>query len=297
MKWRIYSVVLAAYAVFTLLDAFVIPRDVVEMSSVQVTYDDASDGTDASGTGEVTVTDNSYESDNISIRISTLREYDTQIYVADVTIKDVSYLRAGLANGVFGRNVKAATSTIASECGAILAINGDFYGFRENGFVLRNGYLYRSSARAVDDDDALVIYDDGSMDIVSENESDAGTLATSATQIFSFGPGLIKDGNILVDSSSEVEQAMRSNPRTAIGQISPLHYILVVSDGRTSESSGLSLVQLAEVCREQGCELAYNLDGGGSSTMWFMGRVINNPTTTGKSSSERSVSDIVYIGE
>ena len=86
------------------------------------------------------------------------------------------------------------------------------------------------------------------------------------------------------------------NPRTAIGQISEGHYLLVVSDGRTKESTGLSLRQLAELMQSLGAQIAYNLDGGGSSTMVFQGRVVNSPTTNGRSIRERSVSDIVYIG-
>ena len=89
---------------------------------------------------------------------------------------------------------------------------------------------------------------------------------------------------------------MTSNPRTAIGMIEPYHYVFVVSDGRTTQSSGLSLLKLATVLKELNCETAYNLDGGGSATMYFMGNVVNNPTTNGKSISERKVSDIVYIG-
>lgn len=88
---------------------------------------------------------------------------------------------------------------------------------------------------------------------------------------------------------------MSSNPRTAIGIIDDLHYVFVVSDGRTSESDGLSLYELASFMKELGVKYAYNLDGGGSSTLYFNGEVINNPTTTGRSG-ERSVSDIVYIG-
>jgi len=88
---------------------------------------------------------------------------------------------------------------------------------------------------------------------------------------------------------------MRSNPRTAIGMIDKLHYIFLVSDGRTSQSAGLSLLELAEVMHEYGCTVAYNLDGGGSSTMVFNGQVINNPTD-GHSFGERKVSDIIYIG-
>ena len=94
----------------------------------------------------------------------------------------------------------------------------------------------------------------------------------------------------------EVGKAMASNPRTAIGIIDNLHYVFVVSDGRTEESEGLSLLELAEFMYSIGVETAYNLAGGGSSTMYFNGEVVNNPTTSGRSVKERSVSDIVCIG-
>ena len=78
--------------------------------------------------------------------------------------------------------------------------------------------------------------------------------------------------------------------------IGELHYLFVVSDGRTEESEGLSLYELAAFLRDKGAQTAYNLDGGGSSTMVFEGRVVNNPTSGGRGTKERSVSDIVYVG-
>ena len=120
-----------------------------------------------------------------------------------------------------------------------------------------------------------------------------------AVQTMSFGPALIQSGSISVGENEEVKQSMSSNPRTAIGIIDDCHYVFVVSDGRTDESAGLSLYQLAEVMKDLGCKTAYNLDGGGSSTMYFNGQIVNNPTG-GRAGhgegSERSVSDIVYIG-
>ena len=67
------------------------------------------------------------------------------------------------------------------------------------------------------------------------------------------------------------------------------------SDGRTSESQGLSLKQLAEFMKELNVTTAYNLDGGGSSSMYFNGQIINKPTTNGRNIEEREVSDIVYL--
>ena len=143
----------------------------------------------------------------------------------------------------------------------------------------------------------LVIYEDGSFEIIMEDEIAASELLSDgAVQILSFGPALVSGSTITVSEEDEVGKAMVSNPRTAIGIIDNLHYVFVVSDGRTSESEGLTLYELAVFLQELGASCAYNLDGGGSSTMYFNGEVINQPTTNGRSIRERSVSDIVYIG-
>ena len=99
-----------------------------------------------------------------------------------------------------------------------------------------------------------------------------------------------------VTEDDEVGKAKASNPRTAIGIIDSDHFVFVVSDGRTKESEGLTLYDLAEFMLSLDVETGYNLDGGGSSTMYFNGEVVNNPTLSGRSIKERSVSDIVYIG-
>lgn len=123
-----------------------------------------------------------------------------------------------------------------------------------------------------------------------------GSCLTKARYRSFFRPALVTDGIITVSQNDEVGIAMASNPRTAVGIIDDLHYVFVVSDGRTGESSGLKLYQLAEFMKGLGAVTAYNLDGGGSSLMYFNGKIINNPTTNGRDIRERSVSDIVYIG-
>lgn len=305
-RWAvIYSILLTASVSYTLLDTFVLPKSLADASqitlpaattsgsSTEETSTEAS--TELQSPSEAAVTDTSYEDENIKINIETVRKYDSTLYIADIQVSDPSYLKTALANEAYGRNITAKTSEIAEENNAIFAINGDFYGFRDSGYVLRNGVAYRDTARS-GDNDALVIDKDGNLSIVSEGEVSLDSLSDQgAWQVLSFGPGLVEDGNIVVDSSSEVGKAMSSNPRTAIGQISELHYIVIVSDGRTSESEGLSLLQLAQELKDLGCTTAYNLDGGGSSTMYFNGKVINKPTS-GRSIAERKVSDIVYIG-
>jgi exopolysaccharide biosynthesis protein len=224
------------------------------------------------------ITENSYQDANIQITIEKIREYNTDIYIADLVVSDVAYLKTALAKNTFGRNIKETNSDIADDHEAILAINGDYYGFRNAGFVIRNGVLYQTTAR-IGNSEALVINADGSLEIIDESSSDALTLYDEgALQVFTFGPGLIKDGEISVTSRSEVSKSKSSNPRTAIGMVDKQHYIFVVSDGRTSQSAGLSLLELAQVMQAYGCMQAYNLDGGGFSTMVFNGQVVNNPT-------------------
>ena len=233
------------------------------------------------------------KTDDYSITVTKYQEYDTAIYVADITVSSAEIIKTALADDTYGKNITAYTSTIASENQAVLAINGDYYGAQESGYVIRNGVAYRETS---DGEDILVLYADGSMKVLDSDDVTVQELLDQGVwQAWSFGPGLLSDGEVTVGENTEVSRAMNSNPRTAIGQIDDNHYVFVVSDGRTDESKGLSLYELAEFMESLGCRTAYNLDGGGSSTMYFNGSVINNPTTNGRIR-ERAVSDIVYIG-
>ena len=243
-----------------------------------------------------TTTDTSYSDDNIQVNLTEKTVENTQVYIADITVSSSDYLKTALAQNTYGTNVTAKTSVTAANNNAILAVNGDYYGANSTGYVIRNGVVYRDTVREDSSNGDLAIYKDGSFKIIYEDEISADQLVEDGVvNLLAFGPSLVEDGEIVVDTNSEVGQSMASNPRTAIGIIDENHYIIVVSDGRTSESQGLSLYQLAEVMKSYGVKTAYNLDGGGSSTLYFNGQVINKPTTNG-TISERAVSDIVYIG-
>lgn len=289
-RWAItYALVLSVFSAFVLLDAFVIPR--AETAVITAASAETAEATPGEAASAV-VTDTSYTDENISVTIDTLYVYDTMVYVADIRVSDASDLKTALAQGLYGRNIKETTSGMAQSNGAVLAINGDYYGFRNDGYVIRNGVLYRAVSGGNED---LVIDSAGNFSIVSESDVSAQALLDAgAWQVLSFGPALIVDGEIAVSANSEVGQSMASNPRTAIGQVDALHYIAIVADGRTAASEGLSLLELAKVFADYGCAVAYNLDGGGSATMWFNGEVVNIPTD-GRSLGERKVSDIVYF--
>ncbi|MDR2749547.1 MAG: phosphodiester glycosidase family protein, partial [Clostridiales bacterium] len=233
----------------------------------------------------------SYEDENIKITLWDKRTYDTDIHIADIVLSSVEFLKTAFASDSYGRNIKETTSSVAERKNAIFAINGDYYGFRDEGHVLRNGVSYRTTGR----EDALVLNYDGSF-LVANEAGIRKDIISNAWQIWSFGPTLVLDGKAAPDKGDEVSgRSSASNPRTAFGEISPLHYVAIVSDGRDGKNKGLSLQELALELEALGCATAYNLDGGGSSTMYFMGSVINNPTD-GRREGERRISDIIYVG-
>jgi len=286
----LFGILLTLFTLYVVLDAFVIVRVYEPIGSTT-----ENDVTLEIPEAEPVVTETSYSDENISIEITTHRAYDTDIYVADVKLASVDYLKCAFAKDTFGKNITEKTSEIASSKDAIFAVNGDFYGAQNDGYVIRNGVLYR--ANTVTNKDALVIGADGSFEIILEKDVPAESLfENGARHVFSFGPGLLINGELAGTIDRYKGNSLTSNPRTAIGIIDELHYVFVVCDGRTSESRGLSVKELAKFMQTLNVKCAYNLDGGGSTTMFFNGRVVNKPTTYGDKFEERSVSDIVYIG-
>ena len=286
-----FGILLTSSLSYSMLKTFVL-SDAIQTVKATTTDTKAAEQAAASAT----TTDTSYSDDNIQVNLTEKTVENTQVYIADITVSSSDYLKTALAQNTYGTNVTAKTSVTAAENNAILAVNGDYYGANSTGYVIRNGVVYRDTVREDSSNGDLAIYKDGSFKIIYEDEISAEQLVKDGVvNLLAFGPSLVEDGEIVVDTNSEVGQSMSSNPRTAIGIIDENHYIIVVSDGRTSESQGLSLYELAEVMKSYGVKTAYNLDGGGSSTLYFNGQVINKPTTNGNIS-ERAVSDIVYIG-
>jgi len=116
-------------------------------TSSNVTETDTDTDTDAATDTEAVITDNSYTSGDTSITISTVHTGSgsdaVTYYVADVVLGDATDLRSAFAKDQFGENITELTSAIAADNSAVFAINGDYYGFRDTGIVIRNGVVYR----------------------------------------------------------------------------------------------------------------------------------------------------------
>jgi exopolysaccharide biosynthesis protein len=267
------------------------------------TSDSSSQNIEETAENETVLSDDwSYESDSISIalkKVTTGSGNDTVTYfVADVQLADATALASAFAKNEFGRNIIEYTSVIAQENNAIFAINGDYYGFRSDGIVIRNGVIYQDLPARI----GLAFYKDGTKKIYDETQTTAQILLDAGVwNTLSFGPALIENGvtatnlgTVNIDTNIGNHSIQGNNPRTGVGIIDSNHFVFVVVDGRSKGySRGVSLTEFAQIFKNLGCSDAYNIDGGGSSTMYFMGRVVNNPLGQNR---ERGTSDILFVG-
>lgn len=274
------------------------PVSLAQTSTTEVQSESADGHTAASAA--TADDDTTYVSDTTSVSISTVSagsgKSAVTYYVADVQLTAGNYLQAGLADG-FARGNVDYTSSIAEANDAVLAINGDCCTARDTGVIIRNGELYLDSPAR----DGLAIYEDGTMAVYDETEVTAEELlAAGVWNTYSFGPALLVDGVVPggldeteVEDIGEKHTILGDQPRTGIGIIDTNHFVFVVVDGRDDGYSvGVTLSELAQIFADLGCVTAYNLDGGGSSTMYFMGQVVNDPSGKGE---ERGVSDILFV--
>ncbi|BBH71130.1 exopolysaccharide biosynthesis protein [Actinoplanes sp. OR16] len=254
---------------------------------------------EAAGTGTATATTWTSDTSTITIEtVSTGSGSDKITYfVADVQVSDATIVRSAFANDQFGENITANPSEIAASVNAVLAINGDYYGFRETGIVIRNGVKFRDSGAR----QGLAFYADGSMKLYDETATTADELlAAGVWNTLSFGPGLVQGGKVIdgidqieVDTNFGNHSIQGNQPRTGVGLIAANHLLFVVVDGRSSGySRGVTMPEFAQIFAGRGASVAYNLDGGGSSAMVFRDSLVNNPLGKGQ---ERGTSDILYV--
>lgn len=233
-----------------------------------------------------------YKSTNMQMNIvkSELGEGDNKItyYTADIYVASVKQLQTAFAEGTFGKNLRETTVQMAEDNDALLAISGDSYGNNETGIVVRNGILYRSDTN---DAEICVLFLDGTMKIYTPEEFDNEKILESQVwQAWNFGPSLLDNGSVKTTFQT-TSYLNGSNPRCAIGYVEPGHYKFVLVDGRNiGYSKGATMSELAEIMANEGCLLAYNLDGGKSSAMVYQGNYINQPVEGG-----RTISDIIYL--
>ncbi|MEX1377435.1 MAG: phosphodiester glycosidase family protein [Eubacteriales bacterium] len=229
-----------------------------------------------------------------------LEEYDCNVYVTHIFTKDYSLLTTGNATK---DSLSASRSYLApyisDQYNMVYAQSTDAFYYsinKKQGIIIRQGQLVRDILT----DDMIAFFDDGTMQVyrVGDDISGAKLLEMGATSSFSFGPILVEDYRI--DFNCVFGEVAGKNPRSAIGYVEPGHYVMVVCDGRAKEVSyGLTMVQLAEVFRDEGCSIAYNLDGGQTTAAMFMGNYITDRPEYRQGSLQhlyRKIAELLYVG-
>lgn len=239
--------------------------------------------------GEVIITDTTYQDADISVEIEQVQRDDITYYVAEVYVRSMDQLSAAFADADHLGRV-AATSEIVNGQDAIFGVNGDYFNQQSWGVVIRNGELYKDQPRR----DIMVFYDNGMMETYHPDEiTTQQLLDDGARHVYSFGPLLMENGYPIPDFSN-ISALWIRHPRCGIGYIEPYHYIFIVVDGRRQGYSiGMTLDEFAAEFYKYGCTSAYNLDGGGTATMIFMGELVNRPQGFTR---ERHISDAVVVG-
>ena len=239
-------------------------------------------------------TENGYRDDTIIVEMEKQRMYDSDVYIAYVKVATPSQIRTAVAGKKLGASSTNHTSTISKNYNGIVAINGDYYTKTKAGYIVRMGDTYREKTSK--NMDLLLIDELGDFHIIlrgHENQEEEVAAFTSEHKIingFFFGPALVKDGEKLEIPENYQFDPHQKNPRAGIAQMGMLTYALVVVNGRTNDSEGVTMEEFASIMEELGAEQAYNLDGGNSATLAFNGQVYND-----KPQAERSVTDIIYF--
>lgn len=242
--------------------------------------------------------DSATDNPHLKINIKKFENPGKLVYfVCDIQVASYEAITTAFAND------KKVSSTalmedIAQKNGAVLAINCDFCGDHDSGVIIRNGQKYR--AKKTNKLDMLQIDRDGNFTLHYDRSKDNAEklcdelLAQNIWQTIEFGPALVENGEKLsLDNKTHVisTRSTQLEPRTGIGQIAPLHYVIIVVEGRRDGySDGISLQGLQQLFIDYGAQTAINLDGGGSTKLYFYNQVINRP-----SSSKREVSDALII--
>lgn len=226
-----------------------------------------------------------YHDDSLDVRLHKLRRYDTDITVAFVQMADPAQLKTELAKP-YPSKATIRILELSRRVKAVFSVNGDWFTYHNTGIVYRNGELLRNRSNA--DYDGLAIDINGDFHIVRPmTEEEYAKLTVPIAQSFVFGPALVINGEV----QEIVNRKITYQQRVGIGQIAPLSYVFVATNGPFQDgSAGLTVPQLAELMHGLGAQNAYMLDGGGSTSMMFhQVKVVGEPKTM------RAVGDILYV--
>ena len=245
--------------------------------------------------------DTSYEDPTIKVEIKheklgvyshIFKGRDVEYWVADIRIGDASQLRTAAAES-FDTDTALPANEIAERVNAVLAFNGDFVSRLKDGFTIRQGKLFRDKLKG--QRDVLLIDEDG--DFHAVHSPDKGQLSDTVDgkkviNAFYFGPILVENGEVVQNMPSFTYLCPEKYyARMAICQVGHLHYKVIATTMEKDYTLGLKLFDFANLCKQEGAKIAYNLDGGQSTTLYFNHKRQNEQNRV----NFRNIPDIIYF--
>lgn len=225
-------------------------------------------------------------------------------YESLLTLRGEERLRSVASNPANPGTRFNYSEPIARKNRLVFAVSDDYFGDRRynrktQGIILRDGKIisektYKSGAGSFPNLDTMALYPDGRITVHTCKEYTAQEyLQMGATDVFAFGPIMIRDGQI----NGQLETKNKDlEPRHAFGMISPGRFVSILVEGRHSKSKGTGLTWLAERMLALGVREALNLDGGQTVALVFMGEKLNTTGKYGKHSNQRSLSGMIAAG-
>lgn len=254
------------------------------------------------------LSDTQYEDPSLKVDITWGgRIYETNYVYAIVKIANATQLRTAMAYK-YNSDYVVQGHKIAQANNAVFAVNGDFFNYYDHGYLVRHTKRFRNRPNKIWD--MLIIDQNGDFNVIMQptkakiEEWQAAHPDLTMVNTFNFGPVILLDGQPAYEDFDKTLNhdyigAHKECQRMALVQLDHLTYLAVTSEGPEDQGSvGLTMDQFCELLMTIDEELtdytfkvAYNLDGGSSSTMVFKETKINAPTNPKK----RELCDIIYF--
>lgn len=233
-----------------------------------------------------------YETETLKISVQEKDTGYTKYWVCHVETFSPRQLCSALCGGTYGNPRKPVSEELAAHNG-VIGVNGSGFSYgtgipAPGKTMIKNGKIYND---VYSNGNIFCVTQDGGMFTAAAGMTAEDMLNRGVKDTYCFGPTLVENGKASVISGQFTQTARYQ--RTAVGMVHPGEYYLVAVDGKgAGGSEGMTYQELQQVFLDLGCEYAYHLDGGGSTTLVFKGRVLNMLTDGGK---ERPCGDILYF--
>ena len=213
---------------------------------------------------------------------------------AEVKIAHGSQLRRKLAEDSYSSSVQLYASDMAEASNAVVAMNGDFYAFRDLGITAYQRKLYRNNPAQVD---SCFFTASGDMlfsragELMGEGEAEAFIQANDVVFAVAFGPILVDNGELQYCAGYPIGEVNTEYSRSCIAMTDDLHYLLMTINHTPDARPRATINELARIIYSKNVRKAYTLDGGQTAEIIMMGGPINHVDF----GEERAVSDIIYF--